>query len=212
MFRKFDETVQSNKIAKLFYKAGFDNRDIEKVVSEVTRCNKIGIECNVANKILEIASYKLPIKEGYEVRKLLALNEQAPAPAAAAPAAPAQKQGVINKIGNFFGKAFQGIKKAVSPEAQASRAIQGMTQQVTALLTGLTKQATDYGNKSKYLAQLQAVQKALQAAAGETAAAEKQQAAAAATAGQQQQQPQQQQQQQPQPATTTTTSKINSGE
>jgi len=194
MFRKFDETVQSNKIAKLFYKAGFDNRDIEKVVSEVTRCNKIGIECNVANKILEIASYKLPIKEGYEVRKLLALNEQAPAPAAAAPApAPAQKQGIINKIGNFFGKAFQGIKKAVSPEAQASRAIQGMTQQVTALLTGLNKQATDYGNKSKYLAQLQAVQKALQAAAGETAAAEKQQqAAAAATAGQQQPQPQQQ--------------------
>jgi hypothetical protein len=197
MFRKFDETVQSNKIAKLFYKAGFDNRDIEKVVSEVTRCNKIGIECNVANKILEIASYKLPIKEGYEVRKLLALNEQAPAPApaAAAPApaaAPAQKQGIINKIGNFFGKAFQGIKKAVSPEAQASRAIQGMTQQVTALLTGLTKQATDYGNKSKYLAQLQAVQKALQAAAGETAAAEKQAAATTATqqatAGQQQQQ------------------------
>jgi hypothetical protein len=179
MFRKFDEIVTINKIAKLFYKAGFDNRDIEKVVSEVTRCNKIGIECNVANKILEIASYKLPIKEGYEVRKLLALNEQAPAPApaaAAAPAAPAQKQGVINKIGNFFGKAFQGIKKAVSPEAQASRAIQGMTQQVTALLTGLTKQATDYGNKSKYLA-------------------------AAATAGQQQQQQQQQQQpqQQPQP-------------
>jgi hypothetical protein len=204
MFRKFDEIVTINKIAKLFYKAGFDNRDIEKVVSEVTRCNKIGIECNVANKILEIASYKLPIKEGYEVRKLLALNEQAPAPApaaAAAPAAPAQKQGVINKIGNFFGKAFQGIKKAVSPEAQASRAIQGMTQQVTALLTGLTKQATDYGNKSKYLAQLQAVQKALQAAAGETAAAEKQQQAAAATAGQQQQQQQQQQQpqQQPQP-------------
>jgi hypothetical protein len=196
MFRKFDEIVTINKIAKLFYKAGFDNRDIEKVVSEVTRCNKIGIECNVANKILEIASYKLPIKEGYEVRKLLALNEQAPAPApaaAAAPAAPAQKQGVINKIGNFFGKAFQGIKKAVSPEAQASRAIQGMTQQVTALLTGLTKQATDYGNKSKYLAQLQAVQKALQAAAGETAAAEKQQQAAAATAGQQQQQQQQQQ-------------------
>lgn len=178
MFRKFDETVTINKIAKLFYKAGFDNRDIEKVVSEVTRCNKIGIECNVSNKILEIASYKLPIKEGYEVRKLLALNEQN-APAAAA--APAQKQGIINKIGNFFGKAFQGIKKAVSPEAQASRAIQGMTQQVTALLTGLTKQATDYGNKNKYLAQLQAVQKALQAAAGETAAAEKQQQAAAAT-------------------------------
>ena len=172
----------------------------------------------MSNKILEIASYKLPIKEGYEVRKLLALNEQnapaaaaapAAAPAAAAAAAaPAQKQGIINKIGNFFGKAFQGIKKAVSPEAQASRAIQGMTQQVTALLTGLTKQATDYGNKNKYLAQLQAVQKALQAAAGETAAAEKQQQAAAtqqapaapaapATQQQQQQQPQPQQQQAP---------------
>ena len=209
MFRKFDETVTINKIAKLFYKAGFDNRDIEKVVSEVTRCNKIGIECNVSNKILEIASYKLPIKEGYEVRKLLALNEQnAPAPAApAAAAAPAQKQGIINKIGNFFGKAFQGIKKAVSPEAQASRAIQGMTQQVTALLTGLTKQATDYGNKNKYLAQLQAVQKALQAAAGETAAAEKQQQAAATqqattqqAATQPQPQPQQHQQQQAPPA------------
>jgi len=83
MFRKFDETVQSNKIAKFLFENNFTAMDVNRIYCEVFKCEKLGLEYNLQNLIKETFELKRHSKRSL-LNKRLDLNEVAPA----APAAP----------------------------------------------------------------------------------------------------------------------------
>lgn len=107
MFRKFDETVQSNKIAKFLFENNFTAMDVNRIYCEVYKCEKLGLEYNLKNLIKETFELKRYSKRSL-LNKRLDLNEVAPAAPAPAPApkptpAPAPKpapQNANNQIMN----------------------------------------------------------------------------------------------------------------
>ena len=102
MFRKFDETVQSNKIAKFLFENNFTAMDVNRIYCEVYKCEKLGLEYDLKNLIKETFELKRHSKRSL-LNKRLDLNEVAPAqaPAQASAQAPAQapaQQNPNNKI------------------------------------------------------------------------------------------------------------------
>jgi len=82
MFRKFDETVQSNKIAKFLFENNFTAMDVNRIYCEVYKCEKLGLEYNLKNLIKETFELKRHSKRSL-LNKRLDLNEVAPAQAPA---------------------------------------------------------------------------------------------------------------------------------
>lgn len=78
MFRKFDETVQSNKIAKFLFENNFTAMDVNRIYCEVFKCEKLGLEYNLQNLIKETFELKRHSKRSL-LNKRLDLNEVAPA-------------------------------------------------------------------------------------------------------------------------------------
>ena len=93
MFRKFDETVQSNKIAKFLFENNFTAMDVNRIYCEVYKCEKLGLEYNLKNLIKETFELKRYSKISL-LNKRLDLNEVAPAAQAPKPA----QQNANNKI------------------------------------------------------------------------------------------------------------------
>ena len=78
MFRKFDETVQSNKIAKFLFENNFTAMDVNRIYCEVFKCEKLGLEYNLQKLIKETFELKRHSKRSL-LNKRLDLNEVAPA-------------------------------------------------------------------------------------------------------------------------------------
>jgi hypothetical protein len=100
MFRKFDETVQSNKIAKFLFENNFTAMDVNRIYCEVYKCEKLGLEYDLKNLIKETFELKRYSKRSL-LNKRLDLNEVAPAQAPAQAPAPAPapaQQNANNKI------------------------------------------------------------------------------------------------------------------
>ena len=93
MFRKFDETVQSNKIAKFLFENNFTAMDVNRIYCEVYKCEKLGLEYNLKNLIKETFELKRHSKRSL-LNKRLDLNEVAPVAQAPKPA----QQNANNKI------------------------------------------------------------------------------------------------------------------
>jgi len=186
MFRKFDETVQSNKIAKFLFENNFTAMDVNRIYCEVFKCEKLGLEYNLQNLIKETFELKRHSKRSL-LNKRLDLNEVAPAaPLGAASRAQAAAGGppqAFPKLGQ------NAAQKKAAQEAQAN-----IQTQITNILNTINSKE-QLAELVKYInTQINEKKAKLQApAATQQAPASNPKAPAAAPAGQQQQQQQQQQ-------------------
>lgn len=120
MFRKFDETVQSNKIAKFLFENNFTAMDVNRIYCEVYKCEKLGLEYNLKNLIKETFELKRHSKRSL-LNKRLDLNEVAPvapAPLGAASRAQAAAGGQPSQAFPNLGP--NAAQKKAAQEAQAN--------------------------------------------------------------------------------------------
>jgi hypothetical protein len=172
MFRKFDETVQSNKIAKFLFENNFTAMDVNRIYCEVFKCEKLGLEYNLQNLIKETFELKRYSKRSL-LNKRLDLNEVAPAQAPAQ--APAPKPAPKPAQQNANNQIIKGIQTQITNMLNTINSEKKLKEFMDSMNTYMK---TETGKKTVQL------QKAAAAPA----------AAPAAPAGQQQQQQQQQQQ------------------
>ena len=171
MFRKFDETVTINKIAKLLFENNFTAMDVNRIYCEVYKCEKLGFEYDLKNLIKETFELKRHSKRSL-LNKRLDLNEVAPVQA---PAPKPAQQNANNKI------------------------IEDIKGQISNLLSVITdpKQLESFRNEiitviQKFKAPKPAATQQAPAAAAPAPASNQKAPAPAATQQQQQQQQQQQ--------------------
>jgi len=111
MFNELYIRVQAEKYARILSNYGLTKHDTNAILNEMNRCSKLNLKCDIGLIILEKISYKLPLREGYELRQLLLLNEQeqnVPADTVQSASVPIvepatnQKPGFFGRVGNFF--------------------------------------------------------------------------------------------------------------
>ena len=148
MFRKFDETVQSNKIAKFLFENNFTAMDVNRIYCEVFKCEKLGLEYNLQNLIKETFELKRHSKRSL-LNKRLDLNEvapAAPAPLGAASRAQAAAGGQPPQAFPNLGqnaaqkKAAQAPASAPAPAQQNAnnKIIEGIQGEISKLLSIIT--------------------------------------------------------------------------
>ncbi len=121
MFRKFDETVQSNKIAKFLFENNFTAMDVNRIYCEVFKCEKLGLEYNLQNLIKETFELKRHSKRSL-LNKRLDLNEVAPATLGAASRAQAAAGGQPTRAFPNLGQS--AAEKKAAQAAQAPKPAQ----------------------------------------------------------------------------------------
>ena len=144
MFRKFDETVQSNKIAKFLFENNFTAMDVNRIYCEVFKCEKLGLEYDLKNLIKETFELKRHSKRSL-LNKRLDLNEVAPVqnPLGAASRAQAAAGGQPSQAFPNLGpnaaqkKAAQEAQKAAQEAQEAQKNIQ---TQITNMLNTINSQ------------------------------------------------------------------------
>lgn len=117
MFRKFDETVQSNKIAKFLFENNFTAMDVNRIYCEVYKCEKLGLEYDLKNLIKETFELKRHSKRSL-LNKRLDLNEVAPPQAPLGAASKAQAGGQPPQAFPNLGP--NAAQKKAAQEAQAN--------------------------------------------------------------------------------------------
>lgn len=149
MFRKFDETVQSNKIAKFLFENNFTAMDVNRIYCEVYKCEKLGLEYNLKNLIEETFESKRHSKRSL-LNKRLDLNEVAPtqAPLGAASRAQAQAGGQPPQAFPNLGQSAAQKKAAEAPAPKPAPApaqqnannkiIEGIQGEISKLLSVIT--------------------------------------------------------------------------
>ena len=122
MFRKFDETVQSNKIAKFLFENNFTAMDVNRIYCEVYKCEKLGLEYDLKNLIKETFELKRHSKRSL-LNKRLDLNEVAPVqnPLGAASRAQAAAGGQPSQAFPNLGP--NAAQKKAAQEAQAAQKV-----------------------------------------------------------------------------------------
>lgn len=121
MFRKFDETVQSNKIAKFLFENNFTAMDVNRIYCEVYKCEKLGLEYDLKNLIKETFELKRHSKRSL-LNKRLDLNEVAPVqnPLGAASKAQAAAGGQPTRAFPNLGQSVAEKKAAEAAKAPAT--------------------------------------------------------------------------------------------
>ena len=121
MFRKFDETVQSNKIAKFLFENNFTAMDVNRIYCEVYKCEKLGLEYDLKNLIKETFELKRHSKRSL-LNKRLDLNEVAPVqnPLGAASRAQAAAGGQPTRAFPNLGQSVAEKKAAEAAKAPAT--------------------------------------------------------------------------------------------
>ena len=217
MFRKFDETVTINKIAKLLFENNFTAMDVNRIYCEVYKCEKLGLEYDLKNLIKETFELKRHSKRSL-LNKRLDLNEVAPVqnPLGAASRAQAAAGGQPSHAFPNLGP--NAAQKKAAQEAQAAqkvaqeapaqapaqqnannKIIEDIKGQISNLLSVITdpKQLESFRKEiitviQKFKAPKPAATQQAPAAAAAPAPASNQKAPAPAATQQQQQQQQQQ--------------------
>lgn len=143
LFNNFNILVEAEKIAKTLQKYGIDNNDLIEIVYKVNKCEKLKVEYNLANFIYEKISYKLPLREGYELRKLLLITEQQPTQQPTQQPAQQPTQQPVQQVGkqptkNFSGMLtdfFRGIgKKMLAPYQYVKNTVPNMKTTIANLM------------------------------------------------------------------------------